>query len=247
MSEPRAALPMYARPETAAAEGRLWAGIWAEYPGLPERLGMPRDLIAHWQAPDLVFSQTCGLPYRRVLHGQVHLIGTPDFGLEGCPPGHYRSVLVMRRSRATSDPGRWAGCRFAYNGKTSQSGWAALHAHIRHQGVLLGEGIETGSHLGSLKAVSAGAAEIAAIDAQTWRLATRYEPLCAGLDVVGRTAPTPGLPYVTGPGGDPEALAAAIRAAIGALPDADRQLLGLVGLVPIPAKRYLAVEVDHPD
>ena len=56
----------------------------------------PDDLWSQWTSPDLVFSQTCGFPYRARLHGSVTLIGTPDFGVEDCPPGYYRSVLVAR-------------------------------------------------------------------------------------------------------------------------------------------------------
>ena len=96
-----ASLPMYDRPETAAANDRLWAGIRdrlrAEGLPAPEALiHGASDLWPQWTSPDLVLSQTCGYPYRSRLHGQVLLVGTPDYGVDGCAPGHYRSVFVAR-------------------------------------------------------------------------------------------------------------------------------------------------------
>ena len=83
-----ASLPMYDLPDCRLANDRYWllirdalrsAGLMA-----PDALtrDMP-DFMAHWQRPDLVLSQTCGYPFRAVLHSKVTLIGTPDFGLEG--------------------------------------------------------------------------------------------------------------------------------------------------------------------
>ncbi|EAR50216.1 hypothetical protein OG2516_05048 [Oceanicola granulosus HTCC2516] len=240
-AEPRAALPMYARPETAEAEARLWALMRAALPDLPARLGTPDDLVAHWRAPDLVLSQTCGLPYRTLLHDRVQLVGTPDYALPDCPPGHYRSVLVMRPDAATRDPEAWARARFATNSRGSHSGWAAPVTHLATHGLAFADVLETGGHVASLRAVARGDAALAAIDAQSWRLARRWEPAAAGLVEVGRTAPTPGLPLITGPAGDAAALAAAYAAAVGDLGAAARERLGLAGLVAIPAEAYLAV------
>jgi hypothetical protein len=100
-----ASLPMYDLPDCTAANDRYWELIRdaARDSGVnaPDALtrGMP-DLLAHWQRPDLVLSQTCGFPFRAVLQGRVTLIGTPDFGLEGCPPGYYQSVLIVRSGDA---------------------------------------------------------------------------------------------------------------------------------------------------
>ncbi|MFN3646541.1 MAG: hypothetical protein ACK4S2_08505, partial [Gemmobacter sp.] len=69
----QASLPMYDRPEVQAANDRLWAGIRdrlrAAGLAAPETLVRGRwPLWDHWTAPDLVLSQTCGLPYRSRLH-----------------------------------------------------------------------------------------------------------------------------------------------------------------------------------
>ena len=93
-----AALPMYDRPETAAATDRYWGlirdGLRAREIEAPDDLTRTDDLWTLWQSPDLVLAQTCGLPFRARLHGQVQLVGTPDFGLPGCAPGYYNSVII---------------------------------------------------------------------------------------------------------------------------------------------------------
>ncbi len=94
-----ASLPMYDRPSTRAANDRLWQGIRDRLrvagqpaPEALTRSGSPWD---HWQHPELILSQTCGLPYRAQLVGQVTLIASPVHDLD-CPPGHYFSVIVAR-------------------------------------------------------------------------------------------------------------------------------------------------------
>ena len=103
-----ASLPMYDRPDLAHQTAALWElirdALRAEGVAAPDTLTpAPADLFQHWQVPDLVLSQTCGFPYRTRLHGHVTLIGTPDYGLEGCPPGHYRSVIVARGDDVRTD------------------------------------------------------------------------------------------------------------------------------------------------
>lgn len=236
-----AALGMYDRAETAAANDRLWSlirdGLRARGIAAPDALTRG-DLayMAGWTSPDLVLSQTCGLPFRARLHDRVTLIGTPDYGVEGCPPGHYRSVFVARRDREAP---AFAGARLAYNDGLSQSGWAAPLAHAAALGFRFGEVLETGGHRLSLLAVAEGRADLAALDAVTWRLLERWEPAAAEVRVVGLTAPTPGLPLISRAGADAPALFAAVAAAIAALPPKDRDTLCLKGLVAIPVAAYL--------
>ncbi len=243
-----ASLPMYDRPETHEAQQRLWGRVRAGLAGvdLPERLSAPERLMEHWLAPDLALSQSCGLPYRSALHGQVALVGTADYALPGCPAGHYNSVFVMRRGEGRSDPAGWEALRLAYNSRNSQSGWAAPQNHMAGLGLRFDRVLSTGAHRDSAAAVAAGRADIACIDAQTWRMIARWDAVAGALVEVGRTAPTPGLPFIAAAGSDVAALAAALAEAIAGLPAADRAALDLAGMVTIPAEDYLAVPIPPP-
>lgn len=237
-----ASLPMYDRPSTAGANDRLWAAIRDRLraAGLPapEALTRGGDLWDHWLAPDLVLSQTCGLPYRSRLHDRVTLVGTPDYGLPGCPPGHYRSVLVARPDDPRQRAEDFAGARIAVNGLDSQSGWASL---LNHEPALArDEVVVTGAHASSVATVAEGRADLAAIDAITWRL-LEAEGATTGVRVLGMTEPTPGLPLVAAAGSDMDLLRDAISGAMSKLAPEDRTALGVRGLLQIPAAAYLAI------
>jgi ABC-type phosphate/phosphonate transport system substrate-binding protein len=246
-----ASLPMYDLPDCRAANDRYWAGIrdalrkaGIQAPDTLSR-GMP-DFMAHWQRPDLVLSQTCGFPFRAVLQGRVTLIGTPDFGLEGCPPGYYQSVFVVRGDDARDGVMAFKDARFAYNEALSQSGWAAPQTHAAGLGFRFTPAVHTGGHALSALAVLEGRADIAAIDAATWRLLQRNDAAMAGLRVVGRTEPTPCLPYIAALGAKHRLVFDAVAAAIAGLDAVDRDTLGIKRILFIPAVAYLAVPTPAP-
>lgn len=236
-----ASLPMYDRPETAAANDRYWQAIRAHLGDGPDTLTRTGDLWDHWLAPDLVVSQTCGYPYRARLHGKVALVGTPDYGLDGCPPGHYRSIFVARADDRRTDLSDFADAPFAYNEPLSQSGWAAPQNHARSQGFAFTNTHQTGGHALSARAVAEGQADLAALDALTWKLIQRHDPFAAKLREIARTPPTPVLPYITAATNDPDAIFDAIAAAIADLSAEDRATLSLKGLVRLPPEAYLAI------
>ncbi|MDW4499628.1 PhnD/SsuA/transferrin family substrate-binding protein [Sulfitobacter sp. D35] len=237
-----ASLPMYDRPTTVAANDRYWKAIREDIGDGPDRLTRDHDLFAQWLAPDLVFSQTCGLPFRARLHDKVTYVGTPDFGLRGCPPGYYRSVIVVRKDEPRSRLADFAGATCARNDALSQSGWAALLGHLEMDDAtgFFGAVRDTGAHGRSAEAVASGAADIAAIDAVTWLLLKRETDVAGQLRVIARTRPTPGLPYITARGRDPERLFEASGRALERLSGHDRARLLIKGVVRIPVDAYLA-------
>ena len=242
-----AALPMYDRPELRAETDRYWALIREELaargiaaPGELRRGDV--ELMPHWEDPDLILSQTCGFPFRARLHGQVALVGTPDFGNEGCPAGYYRSILIAAADDPRDGLAAFDGARIAYNDGLSQSGWAAPMNFAAAQGIRLRPGLETGAHRGSVQAVAEGRAELAAIDALTWTLISEFEDV-SRVKVIGATDPTPALPYITAQGRDAAAIFAAVAAAIDRLAPQDRARLRLRGIVAIPAAEYLSVPI----
>lgn len=239
-----ASLPMYDRPETTEANDKLWQLIRAQLPPkAPARLtrDIP-DLIAHWTAPDLTLSQTCGFPYRAVLASKVNLVASPVLNLE-CPPGYYYSVIIAHRDHEGARLERFDGARAAYNDPMSQSGWAALHAHMAVAGFSIGPRAATGAHVASAQAVALGQADFAAIDALTWQMICKWDAFAADLCVIAQTAPTPTLPYICASGLDGDIPRQALEHAIAALDDTDAAALGLRGVTQIPPKAYLSVPI----
>lgn len=219
-----ASLPMYWRAENAD----LWRGFWAvvqdcaedvgiKLPDLTEPAALPDDLLRHWTDPGLALSMTCGLPFRSVLRDKVRYVGTLDFGLDA-PDGHYYSQIITRSD--LSGPPR----RLAYNSADSQSGWAAAQ-EISGFAALTGF-LPTGAHANSLAAVAEGRADIACIDAVTWRLLERFDPNASRVIPAGRTRPTPGLPLITSLETDPAPLRSALDAATARFSPPDPIALG---------------------
>jgi ABC-type phosphate/phosphonate transport system substrate-binding protein len=242
-----ASLGMYDFGPAMAANDRLWAlirdGLRSRGIGAPDALTRGEAAFwPAWEAPDLVLSQTCGYPYRARLHSRVAYVGSPDYGIEGCPPGHYNSVFVVRADDARQTFADFDGAPFAYNEALSQSGWAAPQVHAARAGIRLPPAVETGGHRLSAAAVAEGRADIAALDAVTWALMTASEPAVPErLRVIARTDPTPGLPYIAAKGAAAEIIFDAAAAAIAALAPEDRKTLHLKGLTRIPTEAYLAV------
>jgi ABC-type phosphate/phosphonate transport system substrate-binding protein len=238
-------LGMYDWAEVQGETDALWAGVRGRLDdGAPVAVDRATDHWAAWRSPELYFGQTCGFPYRTALHGRVTLIGTPDYGLPGLEPGYYQSVLVARADEAGADWRDFLDRRLAINGPDSQSGWAAPQNMAVEAGGRFTRVRETGSHRQSAVDVAAGRADIAAVDAVTWRLVELFRPdVARQLTVVIRTPPTPGLPFITGRPDLAPALFDALGTAIATLPSATT---GLRGIVDIPAEAYLAVPVPAP-
>lgn len=246
-----ASLGMYDFGAAVAANDRLWALIRTGLRGrgieAPEML--TRGEHAYWDAwaaPDLILSQTCGYPFRARLQGRVTYVGTPDYGVEGCAPGYYRSVFVARKDDPRRTLADFDGARFAYNEPLSQSGWAAPQTQAAKLGIRLPPVLQTGGHRLSAKAVAEGRADIAALDAVTHAMMQSVDPEASALRVVGLTDPTPGLPYITAPGRDPAPIFDAVSEAIAALDPDDRAVLRLRGFVRLPVSDYLAVPNPPP-
>ena len=238
-------LMMYQRPELVEAHSRYWqlirGNLFEAGIDSPEELSQDAEEFTAWNDPGLVLSQTCGMPYRTWLHESVELVGTPDFGLTNCPPGYYRSALIVRDDDPRKNIEEFRTATFAYNQSFSQSGYAAPFWHLNAKGFWFENRLQTEQHLESASAVAHGRADIASLDAVSWRLISTYESFSTELRVLEWTTPTPGLPLITAKGNDPAVFFTAVERAIAQLQDEDKALLGLQGLVQIPKEDYLVV------
>lgn len=211
-----ASLPMYWRDETADLWQQFWRQVQlqADLPDLTPPNELPTNWVDHWLDPNLTLSMTCSLPFRTSLRDKVTYVGTLSFGLPD-KPGYYYSCQIS----SLNDTGQR---RLAINGADSQSGWAVATLDASPYSQI----IETGSHAASLAAVASGQADLAFIDAVTWRLLERYDPLAAQVRVSGRSQATPGLPLVTAKRNDPRDLQGAIHAACESFAPTDPMAMG---------------------
>ncbi len=208
----------------------------------PAQLSTDAEGAEFWTAKDMVFSQTCGMPYRTTLHGKVKIVGTPDYGIENCPSGYYRSVLIKHKDDPRSSLYDFSGTRVAVNGFNSQSSFAALANAINNTKTRFSHCIVTGAHANSVAAVANGKADIAAIDIVTWRLLAREKEvngrrrgLCSNRS---NTRPAFYLQYQhLRPDGF-----MAVADAIKALSENDRELLMLRDIVWIDHDAYMSCQ-----
>lgn len=246
MTELVAAFPMYNRTELRPAFDELWAATRA--PLLAAGIDAPKaltwvedDLLSFWQRPDLLLSQACGYPYRHFLKDRVTLVGTPDFGLPDCPPGYYRSAWVVRADDPRQTLADFKGAVFAFNDQHSQSGYAAPMLAAQQSNVRFGANRRSGAHMASARMVVDGEADIAGLDAISWRHMTRFDPWTTKLRVLGWTEATPGLPYITAFAPLADLLHDSLRHALDILPHPMRDLLTLEGILRIDQATYMAV------
>src|SRR5260370_35226133 len=123
-------LPMYAVRGTNRHADTLWrclrdsirnSGIEA-----PEQVAHFESRLKGWLHPELILSQTCGLPYITKLCGSVALVGTPDYGVEDCPPGFYHSTRVVCAADRRTHLSEFLGSTLAVNGTDSPSVYGAI-------------------------------------------------------------------------------------------------------------------------
>lgn len=236
---------MYDRPEVLQENDQFWSAIRHALGYGPAVLTRDMEVWDVWQSPELLLAQTCGYPYRARLHGHVTLIGTPDYGIPDCAPGYYNSVFIARANDPRRDLGDFHAATFAYNEPMSQSGWAAPMTHMAARSLTFANHSQSGAHVESARLVAFGDADIAAIDAVTWRMIEKYDDFAKDLRVIARTTPTPGLPFIAAAGADRAKLFSALNAAITALSSQTRDTLQIKGVVDIPAAQYL--EIPTPD
>ncbi len=237
---PLAALPMYDRPATAAAHDRLWSGVRDRLrdAGIeaPDSLDRQTPIREGWASLDLLLGQICNLPYRtwyRGMDASLTVLGCGDHRLPETPCGFYHSVVVTRPGADLVEAAR----RTAYNEGLSHSGWGAAWAWAHQAGVTLTPTLATGAHAASIDAVASGAADLAVIDAVSWAIIRREADHQGALENRDRTAATPAQSFITRHP-EPEAVRAALAAAIADLGAEDKDMLCLHGLVTHPEAAY---------
>ncbi len=235
-----ASLAMYPFEGVRSATDLLWNAIRDHLGWGPAVLEWEIPAPEVWRHPDLLLAQVCGWPLVNQLADEVAVVGTFDHDVPGAAGGTYQSVLISGRGATFEDLRVRSGLVAAVNSTDSLSGWVSLHDVWGNAPLVI---VDTGSHLESVRAVADGRAAIASIDAVTWALISRFEPLVVSeLTVVASGPRVSCLPIVVPlrHGGHVDALRAAFTAAV-----ADPALaapcaaLRIRGFVPLDLADYL--------
>jgi len=247
-----AQLPMYDWPEARAANDALWQSVrqasTARHLDSPAALDRMTDPEVAWRSPELLWSQTCGLPLVTSLAGQVQVIG--GFSYRDCmSPGLYHSVIVARED-SPSEFQDFEGHRAVINGLDSYSGCLALKCMMKNLGVsqhFFGMLSISGGHRDSVKHVAQNKADIAAIDCVSWSLVQRFDEEARKLKVVAHTASRPNLPIIASlerTEDEIKLLREATSEAVESLDKNAREITGITGFVSRTTSDYGSIRSD---
>ncbi len=202
-----ASLAMYASPPPLAeATAVLWRFLSdalkrAGLDDVPDKLDTAVRYNDAWTHPNLLLAQTCGFPYVKHLRGKVRLVATPVYGHPGCDGPLKCSFIVVGKDSNAQSLEDLRGARAAINEPDSNSGvnlFRAAIAPLSRNGRFFSSVIETGGHRNSIAAITAGKADVAAIDCVTYGNVLRFDPgSLAGVRVFAETVNGPGLPFIT--------------------------------------------------
>ena len=186
---------MYPFEDLRSAWDSLYRSVAARVPGAPRELRWDIDPHETWLDPQMALSQACGWPLVTALGERVCVLGTFANVTDGEPSPLYRSVIVASRGADVAALGHG---RAAINSDDSLSGFISL---LNAFGAAVpswpGAVTWTGSHRASIDAVRSGTADVASIDALTWRFLQRLMPeTLDGLEVVARGPLVPCLPLL---------------------------------------------------
>lgn len=201
-----AGLPMYDLPGVSVWQTAWWYGLARHFraaglAGVPQSLTRASCAADIWRHPRLLFAQTCGYPLTHGFSGRLRVVVTPCYDAPGCAGSDYTSAILVRSDSPARTVADVIGGRCAINETGSQSGCNALRAAVAPFCEIeppFRERVTTGAHLGSIRAVAQGRADVCAVDAVTHALLARHRAeLLAGTRVLTYTERVPGLPYVT--------------------------------------------------
>ena len=176
---------------------------------IEQYIGIPTFLICGESQEDFAEGYIdagflCGLAYVQLARQQpspVELIAAPV--LEGDryqrEPWYFSDIVVRKESPYESFEDL-RGCRWAYNEKSSHSGYNLVYYSLFEQGKSLdyfGETIESGSHAHSLRLIMDGTVDAAAIDSHMLDLVLRNSSRIADqFRVIGSFGPSTIPPVV---------------------------------------------------
>ena len=237
-----ASLPMYDCFVPYESSTTIWNAIKGSGDGYPDSLDLFSSCYTVWTSGSaLSFTQACGYPLVREYSGHLQVVGTPIYSAPQCHGTTYRSALIVSSASDVYNLGQLLTNReritLGVNSFGSFSGWLALlsalsdaYSHLRSQNESALSGLErtvlTGSHIGSIKAVQNGMADLACIDGVSLALARAHCPLLLeGIRIIGWGLPAPALPFATDINASAEKVAALRQGLVNMMQSTDKEVV----------------------
>ena len=237
-----AALPWYRFPETQPILDSIWKDVVSELrvagvEHAPEFLDHTTAHRAFLSKPSLVLSQCCGPDLFQDDAVNMVPFAAPVISAYQVEPGYYFSHIVTGKSGVTSQSGVTGESaehicpRVVINSRTSHSGCTAVKLWLDAHGIEEYTIYESGSHHNSVRELQAGRADIAAIDALSWRFLNTN-----GLEILDNSEPALAPPFIAGCNSTiPIDL---MRPMLDSAFNRHGKSLGITGLVPITKSDY---------
>lgn len=251
-----ASLPWYDLAEVQSAHDALWSAVAsrlrrAGLKDVPAQLERSLDYVSQWHSGRLLLGQACGYDVATWQSNTLRVLGTPHFGFEGCEGPQYRSFVVVRQESAAHCLLDLRGARCVINTETSHSGMNTLRMLVeplRTSGPFFGQVRVSGAHEHSAAMVTAGEADVAAIDCITFGLLQQHRlEALESLRVIAASDLAPAPPLVTSASTSVEDVATLrevlVEVIAGAAPA--WSALRLTGLSPLPASAYASMPLGE--
>ncbi|MFJ2481883.1 phosphate/phosphite/phosphonate ABC transporter substrate-binding protein [Pseudomonas sp. NPDC087598] len=247
MTQHHIELLMYVAPEPIRAANECWISRILEHLGVIRLNAESLSLPELWLSPDLLLTQTCGYPLMTALRGEVRIVGRPRYELPDASAGNHCSLILSRADDPRKSLADFRSSRGVINSDDSNSGMNLLRhrlAPLQQGGRFFASVGISGAHRESLRWLREGLADLAAIDSVTYAYLAHYAAdEVSGLHVVGRSALSPTLPFITFAGASDEQveqLRQVMNQALRELPDV-AQTLGLAEVLPATEGDYRVV------
>jgi ABC-type phosphate/phosphonate transport system substrate-binding protein len=238
--------------ELSAAKAAFWRAIGVEFQeaggsDVPAALDFARPTVPERIEPELLFSQICGYPLRKLFGSQAQVLAAPVYDAEYCDGATHCGVFVVHRTARYQRLADLQGCRLVFGGPYSNSGMNLPRravAEIAGGSPFFGSATETDSQAGNLELVARGEADATCVDNVTYAFLGRHRPQVATLlRVLALTPRSPSIPFVTAAATDPAAVEG-LRRALRAVATAPRWADVRAGLM---LRDIVAIEDDRYD
>jgi ABC-type phosphate/phosphonate transport system substrate-binding protein len=202
----KASLPLYGLVELSAAKAEFWRAIGVEFKDAggshaPDRLDFARQTVPERIEPELLFSQICGYPLRKLFGSQAQVLAAPVYDAQYCEGATHCGVFVVHQKARYQCLADLQGCRLVFGGPYSNSGMNLPRraiAEIAGGSPFFGSATETDSQAGNLELVARDEADATCVDNVTYAYVGRHRPEVAVLlRVLALTPRSPSIPFVT--------------------------------------------------